>query len=244
VTIVDCASANLGSACGQIDYLDTSGTYCGVKVQNCYGTCGGGTPPTGAPPTGTPPATGTPIVVNACVGIRIYKKEGATFSTTPMPQNQLGSLRVGDVIRLAVRGNNATFKGGRFIVKVGGSEIGIYDVTASLPLAGDPATREFIYDYQIGRGGSYTIEGYVSITPPGATVTPEPVTSCGGTCTSNTECSSGAICAAVPLYCPPDRICAAMVVNRCCPPGTGTPLSGSGGAEVTIGAAERSREVQ
>ena len=39
---VDCASANLGGQCGQIDYISDKGGYCGVMVQNCYGSCAGG----------------------------------------------------------------------------------------------------------------------------------------------------------------------------------------------------------
>lgn len=62
---VDCASATLGGQCGQIDYLNTSGQYCGVKSQNCGGSCAGGTTtPSTTPPTAT--ATPAPKCGSAC----------------------------------------------------------------------------------------------------------------------------------------------------------------------------------
>ncbi len=166
---VACSGASLGGQCGQIDFLDTGGSYCGVKSQNCYGTCGGATT------TATQGATATAgTVPNACVATRVYlKNDMGAFATTETPVSQLGSkVHVGDVIRLAVRGNKATFAGGQFTVKLGGVVLGTYEVTASLPLVGDPATKEYYYDYTIAQSGSYEIDGAVSVVAPSATASP------------------------------------------------------------------------
>lgn len=59
--VVPCSTASLGGQCGQIDYLDSNGSYCGVKVQNCGGNCGGSTTPPSPTPTLRPSPTPTPI---------------------------------------------------------------------------------------------------------------------------------------------------------------------------------------
>lgn len=105
---------------------------------------------------------------NACVETRVYLRPtaDANFSDTPTPVSELGSkVKVGDTIRLAVRGNKAAFVVGRFIVKRGETAVGTFNAIDSRALPGDPATKEYYYIYTVTEPGNYTFEGQVSITP-------------------------------------------------------------------------------
>lgn len=107
------------------------------------------------------------VTANACVETRVYLRPAAdaNFSDTPTPVSELGSkVKVGDMIRLAVRGNKATFVVGRFTIKRDGTAVGTFNTTTTRPLAGDPATKEYYYDYTISAPGAYTFEGEVSVT--------------------------------------------------------------------------------
>ena len=140
-------------------------------VQNCYGSCAGGvtTMAGGAPaagggepaagegtqsPTGTVPPGG---LAGACVATRIYINGNATLATT----EQINAIKIGDAIRLAVRGNQASFTKGRFVIKLNNSVLTTQETTTKQNLPGDAATFEFIYDYTITQGGDYSIEGSI-----------------------------------------------------------------------------------
>ena len=166
------AVQNLGGNCGQVDYRNTTGGYCGVMVQNCYGSCaggvvtaaggsapaaGGGEPAAGGEtPAPTAPAVGGGIAA-ACVATQLYLGD----STTPASAAQIASLAVGDTVRLAIKGNLASFTKGRFVIKLNNSVVATQETTTKRNLPGDPAAFEFIYDYTITQGGSYSVEGSI-----------------------------------------------------------------------------------
>ena len=171
-TVTDCASAKLSGSCGQIDLLDAGGNYCGVMQQACTGSCAGGVATTmggGAPAAGggepaagggtpapTAPAVGEGIAA-ACVATQLY----LGGSTTPASAAQIASLAIGDTIRLAIKGNLANFTKGRFVIKLNNSVVTTQETTTKRNLPGDPAAFEFIYDYTITQGGSYSVEGSI-----------------------------------------------------------------------------------
>lgn len=70
-------------------------------------------------------------------------------------------VKVGDTIRLAVRGNLANFTKARFVIKLNGTTVESKESTTTRDLPGDAATFEFIYDYTVSKGGVYSIEGAV-----------------------------------------------------------------------------------
>lgn len=116
---------------------------------------GGGEPPgSGTPPTGTVPPGG---VAGACVATRLYINGG----TSPATAAQIASLQIGNTIRLAVRGNQASFTKGRFVIKLNNSVLTTQETTTKQNLPGDAATFEFIYDYTITQDGNYSIEGSI-----------------------------------------------------------------------------------
>lgn len=98
-----------------------------------------------------------------CVETRVYlKKADGTFDTVATPVSQLSSkVSIGNTIRLAIRGNLANFTKGRFIIKKDGTVLETKETTTKNNLPGDPATFEYIYDYTVASGGSYSIEGAV-----------------------------------------------------------------------------------
>ncbi|MBI5619959.1 hypothetical protein HY950_03285, partial [Candidatus Gottesmanbacteria bacterium] len=135
---VPCSQA-AASGCGQVDYLDDNGNYCGVKpgTQCANGTnsCGGGEP--------TPT---TPPQVLQCRAISIYK-DGAKVT-------DYSTLNSGDSVVLAVKGDNATK--GRF--RVNGAPPGFTEST------GTNANGEFTVNFTIPSdvpNNSITIEAEV-----------------------------------------------------------------------------------
>lgn len=98
-----------------------------------------------------------------CVETRVYlKKADGTFDAVATPVSQLSSkVSIGNTIRLAIRGNLANFTKGRFIIKKGSTVLETKETTTKNNLPGDPATFEFVYDYTVASGGSYSIEGAV-----------------------------------------------------------------------------------
>ena len=136
---VPCSQA-AASGCGQVDYLDDNGNYCGVKpgtqCTNGTNSCGGGGEPT---PT-------TPPQVLQCRAISIYK-DGAKVT-------DYATLKAGDAVVLAVKGDNATK--GRF--RVNGAPPTFEEST------GTNANGEFTFPFTIPGGvpnNSITIEAEV-----------------------------------------------------------------------------------
>lgn len=118
-----CDQATLNDQCGQIDWKDTSGNYCGVKSQNCGGSCAGGTtaPPGGNPPPGgtqppgptathTPPPgstpTPTPIPGGTCELIKIYDAAGTEI--TQAVRDGTKKLALDEQVTIATTKGNAT----------------------------------------------------------------------------------------------------------------------------------------
>lgn len=142
---VPCSQASLGGQCGQIDWLNTAGNYCGVKEQNCGGPCagtqqsGGGAGQQQDTPQPTPTAT---IPAGAqCRNIKLYKD---TTVITP------SDLRPGDQITIAIVGDNAT----KARARVNGSA---WTETTTKNAAG-----EFIIQFTVPpSGGTFTIEAEV-----------------------------------------------------------------------------------
>lgn len=176
---VNCQTeANSSCQAVQLDVLDGSGKVVDTIVCLPPSGCSGGAPVTGgvttmaggsAPaagggepavgggtqsPTGTVPPGGT---AGACVATRLY----INSSPTPATPAQIAALRIGDTIRLAVKGNLASFTKGRFVIKLNNSVLATQETTTKQNLPGDPATFEFIYDHTITQGGNYSIEGSI-----------------------------------------------------------------------------------
>lgn len=122
-SIVDCGTS-LGE-CGQIDWLDTNNNYCGVKEQNCGGSCAGtttttpppggnpppgGTPPPSAtptpPPGNTPTPTPTPPPGGTCELIKIYDAAGTEI--TQAVKDGTKKLALGEQITIATSKGSAT----------------------------------------------------------------------------------------------------------------------------------------
>lgn len=119
-----CDQASLNGQCGQIDWKDTSGNYCGVKSQNCGGSCAGtttttpppgGTPPPGetpppgatpTPPPATPTPTPTPIPGETCEVIKVYSVEDTDI--TQEIKDGTKKLALGEQIILATSIGSAT----------------------------------------------------------------------------------------------------------------------------------------
>ncbi|MEK9143543.1 MAG: hypothetical protein AAB481_02870 [Patescibacteria group bacterium] len=118
---MDCGTS-LGE-CGQIDWLDTNNNYCGVKEQNCGGSCagttttttGGTTTTTGGTtttttnnPTATPIPTPTPTPVpgGTCELIKVYDAAGADI--TLAVSNGTKKLALGEQVIIATSKGNAT----------------------------------------------------------------------------------------------------------------------------------------
>lgn len=93
----------------------------------------------------------------ACVNTRIF----INGSTTAATQEQMNGIRVGDTIRLAIRGNQSSFTKGRFVIKLDNTILETFETTTKQNLPGDVATFEFIQDYVITQGGNYAIEGSI-----------------------------------------------------------------------------------
>ncbi|OGD71037.1 hypothetical protein A3A84_02805 [Candidatus Collierbacteria bacterium RIFCSPLOWO2_01_FULL_50_23] len=116
-------------------------------------------------------------------------------------QAQMNALKIGDTIRMVVVGNSPTITGGKFIVKINGSDVsaGGFQVTTNLTPIRTDRVREFYYDYPISRAGAYAIGGYVISVAPTATATLFPTAVPGtGVCPSGYSCapsSSGFSCA-------------------------------------------------
>lgn len=121
-SIVDCGT-NLGE-CGQIDWLDTNNNYCGVKEQNCGGSCAGttttstggstttttgGTTTTTTTnnPTATPTPTPTPVPGGTCELIKLYDAAGTTEITQAV-RNGTKKLAIGEQVIIATSKGNAT----------------------------------------------------------------------------------------------------------------------------------------
>lgn len=124
-SIVDCGT-NLGE-CGQIDWIDTNNNYCGVKEQNCGGSCAGSTTtstggstttttggttttttttnPT-ATPTATPTPTPTPIPGGTCELIKVYDAAGTEI--TQAVRDGTKKLALGEQVIIATSKGNAT----------------------------------------------------------------------------------------------------------------------------------------
>lgn len=114
---VPCDQATLSGQCGQIDWLDTRGNYCGVKSQNCGGSCAGSAVPTATPgsgnptptPTpggGNPTPTPTPIPGGTCEAIRIYNVDNTDI--TQAVKDGTKKLSLGEQIILATPIGSAT----------------------------------------------------------------------------------------------------------------------------------------
>ena len=176
---VDCqAQANSSCQAVQLDVLDGSGNVVDTIVCLPPSGCSGGEPVTGgvvtaaggsAPAAGggepaagggtsapTAPAVGGGIAA-ACVATQLYLGD----STTPASAAQIASLAVGDTVRLAIKGNLASFTKGRFVIKLNNSVVATQETATKRNLPGDPAAFEFIYDYTITQGGSYSVEGSI-----------------------------------------------------------------------------------
>jgi hypothetical protein len=123
------------------------------------------TPPGGGGGGTTTPTTpgGGGGTAAMCVETRVYlKKADGTFDTVATPIAQLSSkISIGNVIRLAIRGNLANFTKGRFIIKKDGVVLETKETTTKNNLPGDAATFEYIYDYTVPSGGTNSIEGAV-----------------------------------------------------------------------------------
>lgn len=120
----DCASAVVPAGqCGQVDILDGSGSYCGVKQQACTGSCSGGPAPTTPPPGGTPPPestptpttppgntptpTPTPVPGGTCELIKLYDAAGTTEITQAV-RDGTKKLALGEQVIIATSKGNAT----------------------------------------------------------------------------------------------------------------------------------------
>ena len=114
-----------------------------------------------ASPTASPTIspTVTPIV-GACMNIKIYKKVGGAYQTTPLTAADLQNLKVGDVLKFGITSNANNLRG-RFKVTVAG--------TAGSWLSGtiDATNKKLVTytDYTISSAGTYKFEAQVTTTP-------------------------------------------------------------------------------
>ncbi len=98
--VVSCTQADsiLGSQCGQIDFLDTGGAYCGVKSQHCGGSCSGGQTTTSTSPlaaaqtttaTTTTPAPTTTLAPTSTPTTTATPTTAPSSPSTPTPSATL-----------------------------------------------------------------------------------------------------------------------------------------------------------
>lgn len=142
--VVPCSSATLNGQCGQIDFLNTTNGYCGVKSQNCGASCQG--------TTSTPPPGGTPTPITAqCQGVKAYDTNWKLLTVT-----DLSAMKAGDKVRFTVMGvtTSGIFDKARFAIN-GATAI---ESTLTKPGSGG----EFYYEYTIPAGTtSFTVTGQV-----------------------------------------------------------------------------------
>jgi len=155
----------LGAPCDADNWANQS---CTAYSYNCgnyclLASCGGSactSNPTGTPTTPPTVSPSVPPEVGACMDIKIYKKVGGVYQTTPLTTTELQSLKVGDVLKFGITSSSNNLKG-RFKVTVVG--------TADEWLGGtiDTTNKKLITysDYTISTAGTYKFEGQVSLTP-------------------------------------------------------------------------------
>lgn len=134
------AAAAYAGGCGQADTVCVGGTndgnYCGdftIFNSSCGGGGGGGDNP-------------TPV----CLRVKLYVKVNDQW-VTKTPEQIHDSVKSGDTIRLAVKGDNGTFTKGRFLINDA-------DPVESTTIV----NGEFVYDYTIPANGEFSIHGEVS----------------------------------------------------------------------------------
>jgi hypothetical protein len=156
-SVVPCASASLNGQCGQIDYLNGSGGYCGVKSQNCGGSCAGGGTTTN--PTGTNNPTGTGIVISdpagQCTAVKLWLKDTAGNWVNTSFAQAVTKIKVGDTVRLSTIGSGRTFTSGRFRIKVGSADYGSWLTTSTKDKG------EYYINYVIPSSGSFAVQAQV-----------------------------------------------------------------------------------
>jgi hypothetical protein len=136
------ADGEIGDATQDYDYNDFTVVFGYEKVA----------------PTASPTASPTIApAVGACMEIKIYKKVGTAYGTVPLTTAELGSLKVGDVLKL-VSGASLDNLLGRFQITIGS------DAPVSIPavlVSGVPKQHEF-NDYVIEKAGTYKFEAQVT----------------------------------------------------------------------------------
>lgn len=115
--------------------------------------------------------TGTKVCAaeTTCVDMRIYKKTGTSYGTTPLSDAQIRALPVNSLIRMQVIGNKPNLKA-RFRVTVSGkNELPTWKAAKSY---GTSTTRTVAYysDYKLAKSGTYGF--YANVSKDVKTVTP------------------------------------------------------------------------
>lgn len=95
--------------------------------------------------------------VGACVEMKIYKKVGAVYGTVPLTPAELGSLKVGDVLKLVSMANTDKLKG-RFQITIGSEapELRQSEFVDTTP------KQHVLTDYTISKAGTYKFEAQVT----------------------------------------------------------------------------------
>jgi hypothetical protein len=154
-TTRECGSQGCGDftyACGRYCYIgDCGGLVCGAEP-----TVLPTTPPTASPtisPTITP-------VIGACMDIKIYKKVGGVYQTTPLTTTDLQNLKIGDILKFGITSSANNLKG-RFKITVAGTEGAWMGGTI------DATNKKLVTysDYTISSAGTYKFEAQVTTTP-------------------------------------------------------------------------------
>lgn len=113
--------------------------------------------------------------VGACMEVKVFKKDvDGIYPLTPMTAAQLNSMKIGDTLRLTVKGSIANLQA-RFRVQFNGTPMFLpgaivwQDSPNQRPRTGfvDPTTKLIsYYEFVATRSGTYLFEGFVTSKPP------------------------------------------------------------------------------